>query len=99
MKSSSSQKLDVRSACRREKSGSARGAPVVWLRAETGTTGSGARPIGMIVGTQSFSSSAPIFNNEDWTRVQIIAAAPQQASSVLDTHYGTPSIDQSGHWT
>ena len=54
---------------------------------------------GVIVGTQTFSTSATIFTNEIWTRAQLVASASQQATSVLDTHYGTPSIDQDGNWT
>jgi VCBS repeat-containing protein len=54
---------------------------------------------GAVVGTQSFSSSASIFTNETWTRLQVFASAAEQAGSVLDNHYGTPTIDQSGNWT
>jgi len=54
---------------------------------------------GVVVGTQSLASSATIFTNEIWTRAQIIASAPQQATSVLDTDYGTPTIDQFGNWS
>jgi len=54
---------------------------------------------GVVVGTQSFTSSASIFSNEIWTRAQIVTSAPEQVTSVLDTDYGTPTIDQSGNWT
>ena len=54
---------------------------------------------GVVVGTQSFAGSATIFTNEIWTRAQIVASAPEQATSVLDADYGTPTIDQFGNWT
>ena len=54
---------------------------------------------GVVVATQSLTGSATIFTNEIWTRAQVVASAPQQATSVLDTDYGTPTIDQFGNWT
>src|SRR5262249_11496151 len=43
--------------------------------------------------------TAPIFNNEDWTRADIVADAPATNDSLRAGTYGTLDIGQSGAWT
>ena len=54
---------------------------------------------GTVIGTQTFTSTAPIFNNENWTRADIIADAPALTDSTLGGTYGTLDINQAGAWT
>ena len=48
---------------------------------------------------QIFTVSAPIFDNEDWTRAEFLADAPQVTDSILQGTYGTLDLTQAGAWT
>ena len=60
-----------------------------------------------ILGSQSFSTQARIFgsdtvttaDDENWTRAEIVAYAPQFTDSILGGSYGALDINQSGGWT
>jgi VCBS repeat-containing protein len=54
--------------------------------------------LGSVIDTQSFTTTAPIFNNEDWTRAEIVADAPAINDSALSGTHGTLDISQSGAW-
>jgi VCBS repeat-containing protein len=47
----------------------------------------------------SFTSTGTIFNNENWTRAQFFAEAPEESDSVLQGTYGQLDVTQAGAWT
>src|SRR5262245_16350541 len=47
----------------------------------------------------NFTATGTIFNNENWTRAQFFAEAPEQSDSVLQGTYGQLDITQAGAWT
>jgi VCBS repeat-containing protein len=47
----------------------------------------------------NFTATGTIFSNENWTRAQFFAEAPQQSDSVLQGTYGQLDITQAGAWT
>jgi VCBS repeat-containing protein len=54
---------------------------------------------GELTTVTNFSATGTIFNNENWTRAQFFAEAPQQSDSVLQGTYGQLDITQAGAWT
>src|SRR5262249_9962396 len=47
----------------------------------------------------NFTATGTIFNNENWTRAQFFAEAPEQSDSVLQGTYGQLDVTQAGAWT
>lgn len=63
---------------------------------------------GVVVGSYTFTNVGYIFgaetpgftgDDEDFTRVELIARAPAQSDSVISGTYGTLNINQAGQWT
>jgi len=62
---------------------------------------------GLVVGSQAFTQVARIFgtetpgnpaDDENWTRAQIVAYAPEKSDSLLQGEYGTLAVTQAGDW-
>jgi VCBS repeat-containing protein len=47
----------------------------------------------------NFTATGTIFNNENWTRAQFFAEAPEQSDSVYQGTYGQLDVTQAGAWT
>jgi VCBS repeat-containing protein len=56
--------------------------------------------LGSVISTQTFSSTASLFNGENWTRAEFIAVAPAtNTDPVYGGTFGALTIDQTGAWT
>ena len=62
---------------------------------------------GMVIGSQNFTQVGRIFgtetsgftgDDENWTRAEIIAYAPEHSDSILSGNFGTLNINQAGNW-
>ncbi|HEY0886921.1 MAG TPA: VCBS domain-containing protein [Ramlibacter sp.] len=54
---------------------------------------------GVVVASQAFTATGPIFQGENWTRAEVIASAPAMNDSTLGGTYGTLTVAQNGAWT